>query len=127
MSEYSDYHLKFTLPRVLALVPPGRHHPCIAGCILTVERAGANLMVDVAGQSRELVFEQARRFLRVISKGHGAMTIQATLITPAPRYIIDGGRGGRDGWTIVIKAEIAFAPGPVAPDIGLPELQERAG
>lgn len=126
MSAYPDYHLKFTLPRVLALVPAGRHQPCIAGCVLYVVRAGDDLAVDVAGTSPELVREQARRFLRVVGKGHGEMTFPATLISPAPRHVRDG-RGGRDSWAIIMNTDVSFAATAIDPDLGLPELQERAG
>jgi hypothetical protein len=130
-----DYHLKFALPPMLALVPAGRHQPCIAGCILTIEPVEHDLVVDVAGLSRELVFEQARRFLRIVGKGHGAVSIPATLVTPAPQHVIAAapgrsrpsstGFGGRDSWSIIVNAEVSFAATSIAPDLGLSERPSR--
>jgi len=116
-----DVRLTFTLPRRLAFsVPAGRHQPCIAGCILKVDRDG---QVVITGLSREQTFEQARRFLRIVAKGHGPLSIVAVLTTPA-RLTYE--RGGRDGWSIIVGAEIAFTPTTIPPDLGVPELQERA-
>jgi hypothetical protein len=120
----ADYHLKFALPPMLALVPAGRHQPCIAGCILTIEPVEHDLVVDVAGLSRELVFEQARRFLRIVGKGHGAVSIPATLVTPAPQHVI-AAHGGRDSWSIIVNAEVSFAATSIAPDLGLSERPSR--
>lgn len=121
-----DFRLLFTLPPRLAFaVPPGRHHPCIAGAILDVSRAlerGAR-QIEVTGISREIVFEQTRRFLRIVGKGHGAEALPATLVTPARGLQL----GGRDGWSIIVNATVSFSPSSVPPDIGIVELERLAG
>jgi hypothetical protein len=94
------YRLTFPLPTSLAFsVSRGVHHPCLAGCLLRIERGG---MVHIDGPSRELVFDQAARFFRVIAKVRRALVIAATLLSP--------GRGCRDGWTITVNADVSFAP-----------------
>jgi hypothetical protein len=116
------YHLTFILPRTLTLgIETGRHHPCLHRCMLEVDRHRArDYAVRVRGPSRELVFEQARRYLRVVARGHiaagAALDITAVLITPA----IMNTRGGRDGWTIIVGADVAFAPTTIPPDLPHP-------
>lgn len=99
-----DYRLVFPLPR-WALVARGRHHPCLAGCILTVTSAD---QVEVTGPSRELVFDQAQRWLRAISRGRMPEALPAVLFTP--RALGRGERGGQDSWTIIVDAGVCFAP-----------------
>ena len=108
----SVFRLTFLLPVELGLVvAPGRHCPCLHGCVLIIERSG---LVAIEGPSRERVFAQADRFLRVNSKGRPAYSVCATLESPA---FADGGRGGRDGWSIIVGAEIAFSPTALRPEI----------
>ena len=113
------YRLSFLLPTVLRLgVLPGRHQPCVAGCVLIIHHTG---LITIDGPSRERVFDQARRFLRMQARGHGPLSIAAVLISPLPPHVGRhgcGGRGGRDGWSIIVGAEIAFAPTSIPPDIG---------
>jgi hypothetical protein len=109
------YRLSFLLPATM-MAPIGRHQPCQAGCVLHVERGG---LVKIDGPSRDRVFEQARRFFRIHSKGLPPMSVAATLETPAVRP-------RRDSWSIIIGADIAFSPTAMPPDLGAPEL-ERAG
>lgn len=98
-SLYAAYRLSFLLPDTLAaFVRPCVHHPCLAGCLLTIERGG---LVRVDGKSREMVFDQTSRFLRVIAKDHPPIIIAANLITPERR---------RDAWTITLNASVSFAP-----------------
>lgn len=112
----SAYRLTFLLPPMLGLlVQPGRHSPCLHGCVLTIEGGG---LVVIDGPSRERVFEQATRFLRVNSKGRPPYSVIATLATPDPR--------GRDGWSIIVGAEIAFSPTALRPTIMPAEQLERA-
>lgn len=111
MRDFPDtYRLTFMLPASLVLlVQPGRHCPCLFGCVLMVDRSG---LVSIVGPSRQQVFDQAGRFLRVHCKGRPALTIAATLQTPAA-YV----PGGRDGWSIIIGAQIAFSPTSIEPHI----------
>jgi hypothetical protein len=57
----------------------------------------------VDGPSRELVLEETARLLREICRGLGPLSIAATLESPPPG-------SGRDGWTIIVGADIAFSP-----------------
>ena len=99
------YRLTFLLPsRLLLMAQPGRHQPCLHGCVLTVERGG---LVTVTGLSKEKVFDQAGRFLKIICKGHGAVSLAATLTQPA----------GRDGWSIIVGAKVAFSATSIEPHI----------
>lgn len=87
------YRLSFILPDSLyETVPRGRHAPCLHGCLLTVHGAG---LVSIVGRPREAVFDQAQRFLRVQGRGHGHLSVPATLTidTRRPeRWLLSAGR-----------------------------------
>lgn len=105
----SQYRLTFLLPDRLAFaVPVGRHQPCLAGCVLDVDRAG---LVSIFGLSREQIFAQCRRFMRLVARGHGPLSIAAVLTSPLPP--------GRDAWQIIVGADVAFAPTGLEVDVGL--------
>lgn len=107
---YAAHRLVFTLPACLRLsVPLGRHQPCIHGCLLTVNAA---YQVAIEGPHRDAVIDQARRFLKVHARGHGALEMVALLYTP-PDQDNPCARGGRDTWQIIVGAEIAFMPGAI--------------
>lgn len=96
-SLYSPYRLTFLLPDSLAaFVRPGVHQPSIAGCILKIDRAG---LAAIEGKTRGLVFDQARRFFRLIAKDRPAFVISAVLITPDRR---------REAWEIAINSAVTF-------------------
>lgn len=108
------YRLTFMLPATLALLTtPGRHCPCLMGCLLTVERGG---LITVDGTSREGVFEQTARFLR--------HPIRRNPPPPTSIASVLAGPGGRDSWNIVFGADVAFSPGGVEPY--LPNEEEPA-
>lgn len=118
----NTYVLTFTVPVALRLsVIPGKHLPCLHGCLLVVDEKAERVRIE--GPSRESVFEQARRFLKVHARKAGPLTIDAVLRSPAP------GRGA-DSWSIICNAEISFAATVAPPDIGrrdaLDELLEAA-
>jgi hypothetical protein len=98
---HDECRLTMLLPATLAfLVPPGRHSPCLMGCLLTVGPGG---LMTITGPSRAKVFEQADRFLRVLLRRNPPppLSIAATLTSPC---------GVRDGWQVIVNAEISFAP-----------------
>lgn len=97
--------LTFLLPRDF-LAAPGRHQPCLAGCVLTIAR---DYVVAIEGPCRERVFEQAARFLRVLGKDRAPRTIGAVLASIDPP--------GKDTWNIILDAKIAFAASAVAPTL----------
>lgn len=120
----SIYRLTFLLPGAISLlVQPGRHSPCLHGCILVIGPCGH---VAIEGPSRERVFEQASRFLKVNSKGRPGYSVCATLESPAFVPDLIGCRGGRDGWSIIVGADIAFSPTSMPPEIMPPEQEQRA-
>lgn len=111
----SIFRLTFLLPPALSLlVQPGRHQPCLAGCVLTIARTG---LVAIEGPSRERVFEQATRFLRVNSKGRPPYSVCATLCCLDAR--------GRDGWSIIVGADVSFSPTSLPPEI-MPQEQRAS-
>lgn len=93
------YRLSFILPdNLYQLVPRGTHAPCLHGCLLSVHGAG---LVTIQGRPRDVVFEQAQRFLRVQGRGHGRLSIAASLTVqegepePAERWLLSAGRARR--------------------------------
>lgn len=111
------YRLTFLLPTNIAhQVATGRHCPCLHGCLVTIERPGR---VTVIGPSRERVFDQAARFLRIVARRRGPMSIAALLFTPCSTA---SDRGATDAWSIIVGAQVAFSPTALDPDLdpGLP-------
>lgn len=116
------YRLAFSLPPLI-VVPQGRHQPCLHGCVL---RIGPGGIVSIEGPSRELVFEQASRFLRIHLRNWPETSLAATLSTPA-RDRFGRPFPRRDGWQIICGAKIAFAATSVPaqfPAAGMPAQQE---
>jgi hypothetical protein len=112
--ERNPCRLTMLLPeRFALLVPEGRHAPCLMGCL--VEILPGRLMT-ITGPTRDKVFEQADRFLRVLVRRNPPppMSIAATLTSPC---------GVRDGWQCIINAEIAFVPSQVEATIPAPALR----
>lgn len=103
------YRLSFLLPAG-ALACSGSHQPSPEGCLLHVTFP----LVDIAGPSREAVFEHATRFLRVSCRGRPPLSIAARLSTP-------GRTVGTDGWTIIVGADIAFSPTALDPHLPRPD------
>jgi hypothetical protein len=117
MSEHGDFcRLVMLLPPALGgLLPPGVQHPCLMGCLLTVGQGG---VLTITGPSRAKVFEQADRFLRILMRRNPppAMSIAATLTSPC---------GVRDGWQVIINAEISFAPTAIEATVFDPRIENN--
>lgn len=108
------YRLTFSLPKSLwASAIPGYHQPCLEGCQVAIMRG---YVVFVEGPSKELVFDQARRILRIICKGHIAVELPARLESPL-RDRFGRPYPGRDTWSIIVNAEIAFTPTSLSSNI----------
>jgi hypothetical protein len=75
---------------------------------VTEFQAALGGLVHIDGPSRELVFDQAARFFRVVAKDRRGLVIAATLLSP--------GQGCRDGWTITVNADVSFAPTALGAD-----------
>jgi len=105
MADRPQFRLVFMLPRTLGLLAPGTHPPSADGCVIAIESQG---LVTVRGPSRRQIFDHVTPFLRRVARGRPPCAITAVVITPSGYY----GRpyGGRDGWTIMLNAELAFAP-----------------
>jgi len=93
------------LPPTLGLLSPGTHPRSADGCFIAIDRQG---LVTVRGPSRRQVFEHVAPFLRRIARGRPPCAVTAVVITPPGYYGRPG--GGRDGWTIMLNADLAFAP-----------------
>lgn len=97
VSAYAPYRLTFLLPDGLAaFVRPGRHCPCLAGVLLTIHRGG---LVAIEGGRRDRIFDQARRFFRIIAKDRPAFIVSGALITPDRR---------REAWEIAVNSDVTF-------------------
>jgi hypothetical protein len=93
--------LTFVLPKGAHALQSGCYDTSswVPGCFLVI----AGPFVAITAPSRERAMEQAARLLRVTCQGLTEISIAATLESPAPV-------SGRDGWTIIVNADIAFAP-----------------
>lgn len=91
------FRLSFLLPAGLAaFVRPGLHQPCIAGVLLTIDRGG---LVAIEGTTRPSVFDQARRFFRVVAKDRPAFIVSANLVRPDRT---------RECWEIAVNSDVTF-------------------
>src|SRR5258708_1636208 len=94
-----SFHLSFLLPEgVDASWADGRHFPAL-GCHVRV----LSPLMKIRGPSRDWVFDAADVILRQACESHGPLSIAATLQSPPPCP-------GRDSWTIIVGADVAFAP-----------------
>lgn len=91
----------FTLPPTMCLVAPGRVQPCLAGCVLIVDTHGR---VELVAPSRTQAFAQLTRFLKPLIRDLPDLVIEATVETSGVPW------SGRDSWSIVVNAELAFVP-----------------
>jgi hypothetical protein len=103
-----SYRLSFLLPAGVT-ADSGSHQPSDEGCLLHV----AHHIAEIVGPSREAVFEHAARFLRVSCRASlegqlPPLSIAAMLQTPARP-------SGRDTWSIIVGADIAFSPTSLDP------------
>jgi hypothetical protein len=92
------YRLSFLLPKGTAAAA-GAYSNWVPGCDVEIDR----VRVAITGPSKDAVIEQAARVVRVICAGSRDLSIDAMLESPSPG-------SGRDGWTIIVGADIAFAP-----------------
>lgn len=93
-----SYRLSFLLPQGLS-PRLGAYADWVPGCVVEIDRAQA----VVLGPSCQRLFEQTARLVRVICYGKGPFSIAACVESPPPI-------SGRDGWTIIVGADIAFSP-----------------
>jgi hypothetical protein len=93
-----SFRLSFLLPAG-STAAPGAYDNWVPGCAVEIDRVRA----VITGPSKDAVIEQAARVVRVICLGCRDLSIDALLESPPPV-------AGRDGWTIIVGADIAFAP-----------------
>ena len=104
------------------------------GCLVDFGRIG---LISIMGPSREAAFETAGRISRVACRGLGPQSISVRLYTFPPEVRNDGRdwlfvatpRGGVDGWTLILGADVAFAPtalGAVFPEFQAAQPAPRA-
>jgi hypothetical protein len=108
-----SYRLSFLLPAGVK-VEPGSHQPSPEGCVLHADGS----IIVIAGPSREATFEHATRLLRVVCRGRPPLSIAAQLSTPARP-------SGRDTWSIIVGADVAFSPTSLDPHFPTTPDQER--
>lgn len=97
------YRLTFLLPRVSPAPASGERLPDARGCTLSVHRAG---LVQICGASREAVFDRGAEFIRdELGGSPRPFSIAAVLAGPS----------GRDAWSIIIGADVAFSPTSLPP------------
>jgi hypothetical protein len=98
-SSPNSFRLTFLLPDRARPARSGAFRGWVADCELSVQGG----FIAISGPSRERVMEQAARLIRVACQDLREISIAATLESPPPV-------SGRDGWTIIVNADIAFAP-----------------
>ena len=103
-SSPSSFRLTFVLPTAARTARSGVYPGWVPGCELAI----AGPFVAITGPSRERAMEQAARFLRVTCQGLPALSIDTVLESPLPV-------SGRDGWNIIVGADIAFSPTSLPP------------
>ncbi|MCK1501476.1 hypothetical protein [Bradyrhizobium sp. 188] len=107
-----SFKLTFLLPGGAA-VTPGFHQPAPDGCALDVRWP----LVEISGPSRRAVFDHATRLLRLSCRHLPPTAISAQLVTPARP-------AGRDAWSIIVGADVAFSPTGLDPEFPRPELAQ---
>jgi hypothetical protein len=107
------YRLTFTLPKGAMALPSGVHQDWEPGCELDI----CGPLIAIIAPSREKAMSQAARVLRVACARLARAETSALLESPAPV-------SGRDSWTVVINADIAFVPGAIG--AVFPEIQDGA-
>jgi hypothetical protein len=97
-SSPGSFRLSFLLPPGVTAAPD-TYSGWVPHCAVEIDR----LRAVITGPSKDAVIEQAARLVRVICLGRRDLSIDATLESPPPL-------SGRDAWTIVVGADIAFLP-----------------
>lgn len=98
------FRLSFLLPDGADLVGALERFRQPADGNLTVFAAG---LVSIGGRSREAVFNNIAEFVRQL-RLDAPQAIAVTMVTT--RDPARGMPSGRDSWTIVVGADVAFAP-----------------
>lgn len=109
------YLLTFLLPDGVSAAA-GSTLPDDDGCAVGIDRG---TFVEIRGPSRQAVFDRAAVLLRAACRGRGALSILALLRTPARAYS-QSSAGGRDDWTIIVGADVAFSPTAIDPHLAKP-------
>ncbi|MFT4117487.1 hypothetical protein [Bradyrhizobium sp.] len=97
MRSPSFYHLSFLLPAGATCASRPIDLPM--GCEIRVVAP----LVKIRGLSRDCVFQAARNAVLAHWRDKPAVSIAAVLASP-------GACLGRDAWTIIVGADVAFAP-----------------
>lgn len=109
----SVYRFAFDLtPAMVLVAQPGRHQPCLHGCVLIVD--GSHVAIE--GPSRDRILDQAVVFLRIVARRQIKGQAQPEVITGVLTTPRESG-GGRDGWTITIGADVSISPTSLKPHL----------
>lgn len=120
------WRLSFALPGFLALLAkPGRHAPCLMGCLVTI---GMHGYAVVDGTSRERVLEQATAFLRMLLRELRRVgnVPPATSIPARMRGPMGESWCRTDSLYIAIGADVTFAEGGIEPYLPVREEEPAA-
>lgn len=98
------FHLSFLLPKGVEL-RPGDAIFAAPACTFRI----VHPLVKIIGPSREAAFAMATALLRTIVPVPKPFAIAATIVTPCCAG------GGRDSWSIIVGADIAFSPTRIDP------------
>ena len=94
-----NYRLTFVLPKAARQLASGHFTGWVKDCELDI----AGPFVAVLAPSKERAMEQAAKVVRITCHDLAHLTIAARLDSPDRC-------AGSDAWTIIVNADIAFAP-----------------
>ena len=94
-----SFHLAFLLPKEITFRPSVDEHFAAPGCTFRINHP----LVKIGGPSQRSVFEAATSFLRSLARAREPLSIAAVLTSPGPIP-------GRDAWSIIVGADVAFSP-----------------
>lgn len=94
-----SFHLSFLLPKEITFRPSVDGAFAAPGCTFRITHP----LVKIAGPSQRAIFEAATAFLRSLERAPQPVSIAAVISTPVVG-------AGRDFWSIIVGADIAFSP-----------------
>lgn len=103
-SHPGSFHLSFLLPKEITFRPAIDGAYAATDCYFRITHP----LVKICGPSRQRVFGAATGFLRSLARPSEPVSISATLASPPNRW--PGHSHQHDGWSIILGADVAFAP-----------------
>lgn len=106
--------LVFQLPASWSLVRPGPVRDTRKGTTMIIEPGGRCV---VTGHVRSVMFDTVADYLRIVARRRPSEVIDAIVCSPPGHW---PGGSGRDSWTIICNADVAFSPTRGKPEIPEP-------